>query len=256
MLAVSDTTPPFTAANEAENQPTPAYLLAAEADAVPSNLDRLPPNSRKAIKRKIETNGQEGERKRGKYGGIVGRPRKSEQREARKGVDGQGLKTEIEPSLQMTTRRGARRSAVSNSDAPQPAETTEDATSKDSEQAKNQATVDDASINEKTVGKEDVAMSGTEGNTTTGHKDTSTPARASRKKGARPSADSRPPSAAPKNKHATKGSGQRLKLNLDRARLATIGVQDVTPCKNTENGAGKFDSRLYPKTQVSATHLN
>ncbi|USP80649.1 hypothetical protein yc1106_07923 [Curvularia clavata] len=243
MLAVTDTTPPLTAVNEAENRmvslaaPTPAYLLAAEAEAVPSNLDRLPPSSRKGIKRKSETTVQEGERKRGKYGGIVGRPRKSEQREARKGVDEQGLKTETESSLQMTTRRSARRSAVSNLDAPQSAEATEDAAGNDSEQAKNQETAEDTSINEKIAETEDVTMGGTEENTTTGHNDTSTPARNSRKKGARSSADAQPPSATPKNKHATNGPGQRLKLNLDKTRLASLGVQDVTSRKDMENKA-------------------
>lgn len=130
---------------EAENHvapfatPTPTYILAAEAEAVPSNLDRLPPNSRKAIKRKSESTGQEGERKRGKYGGIVGRPRKSEQREASKAVEEKSPKTEKIPPLQMTTRRSARRSAISSSDGPESTEVTEGAAGKDSKQEQNQA---------------------------------------------------------------------------------------------------------------------
>ena len=132
MLPVSDNDLPLAAGHEAQDQPppltepTPAYLLAAEADAVPSNLDRLPPNSRKALKRKSEPILQSGERKRGKYGGIVGRPRKSEQRETKNAIETENSpqkKAEpVELLPQMTTRRSTRRSAAANLGTPEPAE--------------------------------------------------------------------------------------------------------------------------------------
>lgn len=87
-----------------------AYLLAAEADPVPSNLDRLPPNSRKAAKRKREQNTPPSARKRGKYGGIVGRPRRTDQpKSPQKQQD-----AEVEPEPQMQTRRTTRRSAAAD----------------------------------------------------------------------------------------------------------------------------------------------
>jgi hypothetical protein len=106
-----------------DSGPTPAYLLAAEADPVPSNLDKLPPSSRKSNKRKSEPSTSSGDRKRGKHGGIVGRPRKSEQRGGRQSHQepvqkqgGNAAETEQEP--QMITRRTTRRSAAANLNAP------------------------------------------------------------------------------------------------------------------------------------------
>jgi hypothetical protein len=82
-------------------EPTPAYL-AAEADPVPSNLDRLPPNSRRVSKRKSEpiSHAAEPIKKR-----RVGRPKKSEQLE-------QAETQSIEEVPQMTTRRTTRQSAA------------------------------------------------------------------------------------------------------------------------------------------------
>jgi hypothetical protein len=99
--------------------PVPAYLLAAEAEAVPSNLDRLPPNARKSNKRKSEPIVQSGDRKRGKHGNIIGRPRKSEQRKAhgshQESIQPQNeTATGIEEPPQRTTRRATRRSAVAD----------------------------------------------------------------------------------------------------------------------------------------------
>ena len=107
--------------------PVPAYLLAAEADAVLSNLDRLPPNSRKSNKRKSEPVVQSGDRKRGKHGGIVGRPRKSEQ------CRGQNSHQEPVPpqkeaaldageAPQMTTRRATRQAAAAKPQTDVPVE--------------------------------------------------------------------------------------------------------------------------------------
>jgi hypothetical protein len=95
--------------SELTPESTPAYLLAAEADAVPSNLDRLPPNSR-TRKRNSEPITQTGPSKKRK----VGRPRKSEQL-----TTGESLQEQISPPKsvveevpQMTTRRTTRRSAA------------------------------------------------------------------------------------------------------------------------------------------------
>jgi len=87
-----------------------AYLLAAEADAVPSNLDRLPPSSRKAAKRKSEPTAPSSTRKRGKYGGIVGRPRRTDQPKLLQ----KELEVEEEPERQMQTRQNTRHSATAN----------------------------------------------------------------------------------------------------------------------------------------------
>ncbi|KAI4946499.1 hypothetical protein J4E91_007187 [Alternaria rosae] len=110
----------------------PAYLLAAAADPVPSNLDKLPPNSRMSIKRKSEPTVTSGDRKRGKHGGIVGRPRKSEQHGSHSS-DQEPFQqqdehiTETEDPPQMVTRRTTRRSAAANLDASEISKT--DATS-------------------------------------------------------------------------------------------------------------------------------
>ncbi|KAI4693884.1 uncharacterized protein J4E84_002460 [Alternaria hordeiaustralica] len=99
-----------------------AYLLAAAADPVPSNLDKLPPNSRKSIKRKSEPTATSGDRKRGKHGGIVGRPRKSEQQgsdtsdQAPVQQEDENV-TRTEDPPQMVTRRATRRSAAANLNA-------------------------------------------------------------------------------------------------------------------------------------------
>jgi hypothetical protein len=59
----------------------PFSILAAEAEAVPTNLDRLPPGVVRKNKRKSEPIAPRGQNKRprGSRGGIIGRPRKSEQ---------------------------------------------------------------------------------------------------------------------------------------------------------------------------------
>ncbi|KAI4662780.1 uncharacterized protein J4E79_004089 [Alternaria viburni] len=99
-----------------------AYLLAAAADPVPSNLDKLPPNSRKSIKRKSEPTATSGDRKRGKHGEIVGRPRKSEQQgsdtsdQAPVQQEDENV-TRTEDPPQMVTRRATRRSAAANLNA-------------------------------------------------------------------------------------------------------------------------------------------
>jgi hypothetical protein len=130
-----DIATPHTVANEQEVETeeekapgavsTPAYLLAAEADAIPSNLDKLPPSSRKSIKRKSEPTAPSGDRKRGKNGGIVGRPRKSEQHGDRalhqeRFEQGDAVK-ETEDPPQMITRRTTRKSAAANLNASTPA---------------------------------------------------------------------------------------------------------------------------------------
>ncbi|KAF1943318.1 hypothetical protein EJ02DRAFT_511021 [Clathrospora elynae] len=89
----------------------PAYL-AAEADPVPSNLDRLPPSARRDNKRKSEPVSQLGQRKRGRYGGIVGRPRKSEQAAQAGEVLQEQLSANTEEEIGVKTRRSTRRSAV------------------------------------------------------------------------------------------------------------------------------------------------
>ncbi|CAN9353627.1 unnamed protein product [Alternaria sp. RS040] len=99
--------------------PISAYLLAAEAEAVPSNLDRLPPNSRRPNKRKSEPTVQSGDRKRGKHGGIVGRPRKSEQRKGQESQHDTASPQEetaidVGDLPQMTTRRATRQTAAAN----------------------------------------------------------------------------------------------------------------------------------------------
>ncbi|CAE7195708.1 hypothetical protein CFE70_007634 [Pyrenophora teres f. teres 0-1] len=97
-----------------------AYLLAAEADAVPSNLDRLPPSSRKAVKRKSEPTAPSSARKRGKYGGIVGRPRRTDQPK----ISQKEPVTEVQPVPQMQTRRNTRHSAAANLGCTGPTTTT------------------------------------------------------------------------------------------------------------------------------------
>lgn len=97
-----------------------------------SNLDRLPPGlSRRSNKRKSEPIIQEDQRKRGRHGGIVGRPRKSEQLciNSIQPVDGISEKktaplrtnattnSDVESITKMVTRRTARRSIAPNLDA-------------------------------------------------------------------------------------------------------------------------------------------
>ncbi|EMD87480.1 hypothetical protein COCHEDRAFT_1145172 [Bipolaris maydis C5] len=200
-IAVLDTTSPLAAKDGTENQATslaastPAYLLAAEADPVPSNLDRLPPNSRRAIKRKSEPVVQEGERKRGRYGGIVGRPRKSEQRENRQGAEENDLTQDhgengTDSLPQMTTRRSARQSAAAHLDTPKADEPTSEHDKKDSKLLKKGVTAETSPSNESMTTAEDKTMGGMEEkDTATIHKNTSTPARKPKKKGTRSSAE-------------------------------------------------------------------
>ncbi|KAL6705217.1 hypothetical protein ACN47E_007177 [Coniothyrium glycines] len=54
-----------------------ANLLAVEAEAVPSNLDRLPPSSHKRLAKRKNGHSPVGQRKRGRLGGAIGRPRTS-----------------------------------------------------------------------------------------------------------------------------------------------------------------------------------
>jgi hypothetical protein len=95
------------AAPETTPGPTSAYLLAAEADAVPSNLDRLPPTARRTSKRKSEPITRAGLPKKRR----VGRPRQSEQLTGGESLLEQvSPQTEIKDIVQMTTRRTTRRS--------------------------------------------------------------------------------------------------------------------------------------------------
>lgn len=75
----------------------PFSILAAEAEAVPSNLDRLPPGSWRRQKRKSEPVAQRGQNKRhrGARGGVVGRPHRSEQPSAFPGQEKFALETEV-----------------------------------------------------------------------------------------------------------------------------------------------------------------
>jgi hypothetical protein len=255
VLAVFDTTPPVATENETKNhtasltEPTPAYLLAAEADPVPSNLDKLPPNSRKILKRKSEPVSQEGERKRGRYGGIVGRPRKSEQRESRKAVQGDRLPqgnadNEVDSSPQMVTRRSARRSAAANLDTSKSTEPTSELAKQSPRLSENQAIAENPPNDENTADMEDVTMSGMEKDKTTS-KDTSTPTRSSRKKKSRSSADSQLSSAVSTSKLPTNAPGkQLLKVGLGRSSSKTSGAQSdshPTPCQPTTSSTASME---------------
>lgn len=191
MLTVSDASPSLAAGGETENpvasltEPTPAYLLAAEADAVPSNLDRLPPNSRRVMKRKSEPAVQEGERKRGKYGGIVGRPRKPE-RESHNPAQNEtplpgNTETALDLSPQMITRRSARRSAAASWENAKSAEPTEDLPRKGSKSPKKQAVSSIVTEEHDKPPTNDIPMKDLEEDANDNHEDTSTPARRTKK---------------------------------------------------------------------------
>lgn len=107
---------------------TSSYILAAEAEAVASNLDRLPPGLvRRPTKRKSEEVPLD-QRKRGRHGGVIGRPRKSETRspgtihDVNKDAEKKGhllaheeaQVRDMEEEPQMVTRRTTRRSTTSN----------------------------------------------------------------------------------------------------------------------------------------------
>ncbi|KAJ5035264.1 hypothetical protein J3E74DRAFT_455841 [Bipolaris maydis] len=156
-IAVLDTTSPLAAKDGTENQATslaastPAYILAAEADPVPSNLDRLPPNSRRAIKRKSEPVVQEGERN----------------------------------AADMVAYLLQR-----NLDTPKADEPTSRHDKKDSKLLKKGVTAETSPSNESMTTAEDKTMGGMEEkDTATIHKNTSTPARKPKKKGTRSSAE-------------------------------------------------------------------
>ena len=93
-------------------------VLAVEAEAVPSNLDRLPPGLI-VKKRKNESTIQRGsmKRARGSRGGLLGRPRKSEtvapvsQQDANKDID-MRLELSDTESAKMTTRQSSRKSVA------------------------------------------------------------------------------------------------------------------------------------------------
>ncbi|KAF2633314.1 hypothetical protein BU25DRAFT_3693 [Macroventuria anomochaeta] len=95
-------------------------ILAAEAEAVPSNLDRLPPGLVHK-KRKSESNIQRGgtKRARGSRGGVLGRPRKSEtlaeraQLEAGGSVEVNQAPSQTEALAKAPTRRSSRKSVAS-----------------------------------------------------------------------------------------------------------------------------------------------
>lgn len=103
-------------------------VLAVEADAVPSNLDRLPPGLT-VKKRKNESAVQRGgmKRARGSRGGLLGRPRKSEtvapdsQQDANKDTD-MRLEPSDTESAKMTTRQSVRKSVTSASHPPESTE--------------------------------------------------------------------------------------------------------------------------------------
>ncbi|XP_014558093.1 hypothetical protein COCVIDRAFT_95458 [Bipolaris victoriae FI3] len=234
-LAVLDTTSPLTTKNETENQATsltestPAYL-AAEADPVLSNLDRLPPNSRRAIKRKSEPVVQEGERKRGRYGGIVGRPRKSEQRENRQSAQGNDLiqvHGEHGPDSlpQMTTRRSARQSAAANLDTSKADELTSEHEQKDSKLLEKEVTAETSPSNESMTTAEDKTMGGMEEkDMPTIHKNTPAPARKSKKKGARSSAE---PSTRKRSAKTPKADLSKMSLEKTAPVPATASSTDM-----------------------------
>jgi hypothetical protein len=110
----------------------PFSILAAEAEAIPSNLDRLPPNLFRKNKRKTDSVAQRGQNKRtrGSRGGLVGRPRKSEYPVIASGQETSGTAEEATASedrlektspspQQMSNRRTTRRStAVAPPDTP------------------------------------------------------------------------------------------------------------------------------------------
>ena len=125
-----------------------AYLLAAEADAVPSNLDRLPPSSRKAAKRKSEPTAPSSDRKRGKYGGIVGRPRRTDQPK----LSEKEPEVEVEPERQMQTRQTTRHSAAANLGGTEPIVSVPSASTISTHKAYTEATIQ----------KDDVVMGGVE----------------------------------------------------------------------------------------------
>ncbi|EUC39734.1 hypothetical protein COCMIDRAFT_10230 [Bipolaris oryzae ATCC 44560] len=254
-LAALNTTSPLATKDEAENQAasltasTPVCLLAAEADPVLSNLDRLPPNSRKAIKRKSEPAVQEGERKRGKYGGIVGRPRKSEQRENRQGGQGNDLPQvhgENGPDSlpQMTTRRSARQSAVANLDTSKADEPMSEHEKKDLKLLEKEVAPGTSPSNESMTGVEDKTMGGIEEkDMATTHKNISTPARKSKKKGARSSAE---PST--RKRAAKTPKPDLLKMGLEKTAPvpATASSTDVekggtTPTSSESVGSMKVN---------------
>ena len=95
-------------------------ILAAEAEAVPSNLDRLPPGFTHK-KRKSESSIQQGslKRARGSRGGVLGRPRKSEtlaghsQLEAGESVEVDQAPSQPDTPAKTPTRRSSRKSAAS-----------------------------------------------------------------------------------------------------------------------------------------------
>lgn len=185
----------------------------------------------------------------------MGRPRKSEQRENHKAAQEQ-VDTEIDTSPQMTTRRSARRSAISNLDASQSTELTDDVAKQESEQAKEQATDDNSPSEEKITVAKDETMGGTEENTVlTSHKDTSTPARTSKKKSARSSADTRTPSGTSKSKHAANAPGQSLKIRLEKPRSSGPSVQDGMSRKDIENGTSKSDGCVCSAAHASAMEI-
>ncbi|KAF1844628.1 uncharacterized protein K460DRAFT_335547 [Cucurbitaria berberidis CBS 394.84] len=112
--------------NGTSNSSTPSRILAAEAEAVASNLDRLPPGlARGPNKRKSEPLSQQGPRKRG-------RPRKSEQimcsdQKADKGTEENTQQSSSQDATEkqtprMTTRRTTRHSAATISNAPKEGE--------------------------------------------------------------------------------------------------------------------------------------
>jgi hypothetical protein len=136
------------------------YLLAADSDPVVSNLDKLPPYSRKP-KRKSEPAVQQWPRKRG-----PGRPRKSEQRrlaaeqEAQTGLTDElgetGAAAEEQPT-QMRTRQSRRSAAAAKPDPPTPAASTSTVpTPRETEQLVNDQdeTMVDGDDKDTTVGQE------------------------------------------------------------------------------------------------------
>ncbi|KAJ4320510.1 hypothetical protein N0V94_003373 [Neodidymelliopsis sp. IMI 364377] len=107
-------------------------VLAAEAEAVPSNLDRLPPRST-SKKRKSDSEVQRGGNKRGRgsRGGILGRPRKSEpvpvnvEPAISEITEVEPVPSQPEPEVK-ATRRSTRKSTVPVLEQQQPTEVASD----------------------------------------------------------------------------------------------------------------------------------
>lgn len=233
-------------------EPTLAYLLAAEADAVPSNLDRLPPNSRKVSKRKSKPTSQaEGPLKKRK----VGRPRKSEQLGGSVNEQSpQSNMAEAEELPRMTTRRTTRRSAAASvQETPKSAPEVQPEPEKPAVvQAEDDKIVGDtaveieANLHTRTSsahGREDAVMSGVEKDATAGREEQKgqeevhapVPTDSASKLGAPSATDSRPSSVTPAatTPRSTKKTAPQISdhdlLNIGLRKTSSPTTQRVAP---------------------------